>query len=159
MLEKNYINEMNNKFIYVSSVQQTSANTNLIDIDSLSFNAIANSYYRIEAFISFRSSITTTGLKLGFLGPANCTCFLEVEVPILNTASASQLRIIFPSGTSTSSGNVIGTGVTAANTVHTAKISGIVKFISSGIFKLQFASENTGVITLPIGNILQVQKI
>lgn len=159
LLEKKYLDELNNRFIIESSVQQTSNNTTLKDIDNLNFIALSNSYYRIEAFISFKSSVTTTGLKLGFLGPSNSNCFLEVEVPILNTSTSNQLRIIFPSSTSTSSGVVIGTGVSASNSIHTARISGIIKTNESGIFSLQFASENTGVITLPIGNILQVQKI
>lgn len=159
LLEKKYLDELNNRFINESSIQQSSNNTTLKDIDNLNFIALSNSYYRIEAFISFKSSVTTTGLKLGFLGPLNSNCFLEVEVPILNTSTSSQLRIIFPSSSNNSSGVVIGTGVSTANSIHTARISGIIKTNESGVFTLQFASENNGVISLPIGNILQVQKI
>lgn len=159
LLEKAYSSELNNKFVLISSVQQTSANTTLVDISSLSFNCEANSIYEINSFITFRSSVTTTGAKIGFVGPTGSTCFLEMEVPIVSSAAASHLRIIFPSATSVSSGSIIGTGVTAINSPHTARISGLVKTVSSGVFKLQFSSENTGTITLPIGNILQVQKI
>ena len=82
-------------------------------------------------------------------------------MPITNTAVASQLRKIFPNGTETNIGSVLGTGVSSTASVQTAHIKGIVTCGSTaGDFNLTFASEVAGsAVTLQIGSMLKVQRI
>jgi hypothetical protein len=86
----------------------------------------------------------------------------EVVVPNTSTAVATQLRTIFPSAAvAVNTGSVLGTGVTAINSNHTARISGIVRNgATAGNFQVQFRSEvSASAITLQIGSELQLIRI
>lgn len=141
---------------------QASSVTGLANVTQLVEPMVANGVYKVDCFVTFRSAATTTGLNLGFTSPTGTICQLEVVVPITSTAAASQLRTIFPNAaTATNVGNVLGTGVTAINSNHTARISGTVHCGSTpGDFQIQFASEvNASAITLQIGSSLVMQRI
>lgn len=144
----------------LTSTQQSTV-TALGPVTQLVEAMVAGGVYRVDCFVTFRSAATTTGLNLGFTTPAGSECQLEVVVPITSTAAASQLRTIFPNAAATVTGNVLGTGVTATNSNHTARISGVVTCgATPGNFQVQFASEvNASAITLQIGSTLVMQRI
>lgn len=140
---------------------QASSSTTLGNVTQLVEAMVANGVYTVDCFVTFQSAATTTGLNLGFTSPSGSICQLEVVVPIVSTAAASALRITFPNAAATNTGNVIGTGVTAINSNHTARISGIVTCgATPGNFQVQFASEvNASAVTLQIGSSLVMQRI
>ena len=130
-------------------------------IPQLTTPMVANGVYEVEGFLSFLTAATTTGMLAGFNTPTGNVCHLEITVPITNTAVASQLRKIFPNGTETNIGSVLGTGVSSTTSVQTAHIRGIVTCGSTaGDFNLTFATEVAGsAATLQIGSMLKVQRI
>jgi hypothetical protein len=140
---------------------QASSVLALANVTQLVEAIVANGVYRVDCFVTFQSAATTTGLNLGFTSPAGSACQLEVVVPITSTAAATQLRTTFPNAAATVTGNVLGTGVTATNSNHTARISGIVTCgATPGNFQVQFASEvNASAVTLQIGSSLIMQRI
>lgn len=140
---------------------QASSSTTLGNVTQLVEAMVANGVYTVNCFVTFQSAATTTGLNLGFTSPSGSICQLEVVVPITSTAAASQLRTTFPNAAATNTGNVIGTGVTAINSNHTARISGIVTCgATPGDFQVRFASEvNASAVTLQIGSSLVMQRI
>jgi hypothetical protein len=144
----------------LTSTQQSTV-TGLANVTQLVEAMVANGVYRVDCFVTFQSAATTTGLNLGFTSPAGSICQLEVVVPITSTAAASQLRTTFPNAAATNTGNVLGTGVTAINSNHTARISGVVTCGSTpGNFQIQFASEvGASAVTLQIGSSLIMQRI
>jgi hypothetical protein len=144
----------------LTSTQQSTA-TALANVTQLVEAMVANAVYRVDCFVTFQSAATTTGLNLGYTTPAGSSCQLQIVVPITSTAAATQLRTIFPSANATVTGNVLGTGVTATNSNHTARISGIVTCgATPGNFQVQFASEvNASAVTLQIGSCLTMQRI
>lgn len=144
----------------LTSTQASSALA-LANVTQLVEAMVANGVYTVDCFVTFQSAATTTGLNLGFTSPTGAICQLEVVVPITSTAAATQLRTTFPNATSTNTGSVLGTGVTAINSNHTARISGIVTCgATPGNFQVQFASEvNASAITLQIGSSLVMQRI
>jgi hypothetical protein len=144
----------------LTSTQQSTA-TGLTNVTQLVEPMVANGVYTVDCFVTFQSAATTTGLNLGFTSPTGTVCQLQVTVPIVSTAAASALQITFPNSATTNTGNVLGTGVTAPNSNHTARISGIVTCGSTpGNFQIQFASEvGSSAVTLQIGSSLIMQRI
>jgi hypothetical protein len=140
---------------------QQSTTTALANVTQLVASLEANATYTVDCFVTFQSSATTNGLILGFTSPTGCNPMVEIVVPIVSTAAASALRITFPNAGSTTSGSVTGTGVTAINSNHTARLSGIIKNGgTAGNFQIQFATEvGTQTITLQIGSTMQLTRI
>lgn len=141
---------------------QASTSTTLANITSLVLPMEANGVYQIQAFITFKSAATTTGLNLGINTPSGCRNMIEVTVPITSTAAATQLRTTFPNAAiATNSGNVLGTGVTAINSDHTASIVGIIRNgATAGNCQLTFATEvASSAITLQIGSEMHLTKV
>ena len=141
---------------------QASTSTTLANVTQLVLPLEANAVYRIECFVTFQSAATTTGLNLGIATPAGSRNLVEIVVPITSTAAASQLRTTFPSAAvATNLGNVTGTGVTAINSNHTAKISGIIQVgATAGNCQIMFASEvASSAITLQVGSCLVLTKL
>ena len=140
---------------------QASTTTTFVDVTQLSVPLVANATYEIDCFVTFQSAATTTGLGLGFTSPAGSRPMVEVVVPILSTAVASALRTFFPNATTTTSGSVLGTGVSAITSNHTARISGVVVVGgTAGNFQIQFRSEvASSAITLQIGSSLIARRI
>lgn len=140
---------------------QASSVLALANVTQLVEAMVANGVYTVDCFVTFQSAATTTGLNLGFTSPTGSICQLQVVVPIVSTAAASALQTTFPNAAATNTGNVLGTGVTAINSNHTARISGIVTCgATPGNFQVQFASEvNASAVTLQIGSSLIMQRI
>lgn len=140
---------------------QASTSTTLANVTQLVLPMVANGVYRIECFVTFQSAATTTGLNLGISTPAGCKNLVEIVVPITSTAAASQLRTIFPSAAvASNAGNVLGTGVTATGSNHTARISGIiVNGATAGNCQITFATEvSASAVTLQTGSELVLLK-
>ena len=146
--------------VSLTSTQQSTA-TALANVTQLVGTLAANATYEIDCFVTFQSAATTTGLNLGFTSPTGCRPMVEIVVPIVSTAAASALRTTFPNAAATTSGNVLGTGVTAINSNHTARISGIIKNgATAGNFQIQFATEvAASAVTLQIGSTMQLTRI
>jgi hypothetical protein len=141
---------------------QQSTVTALAGAVGLSLPVLASAVYQVEAEVTFQTALTTTGLNLGLLTPSGCTNRVEIVVPISSTAAATQLRTAFPNAAAASNaGNVLGTGVTAANSNHTARISGILRNGAiAGFCQIQFASEVAGsAVTLQAGSIISLTRI
>lgn len=146
----------------VMTSTQASTSTTYADITQLVLPMVANGVYYVECFVTFQSAATTTGLGLGFTSPTGCRCMCEIVVPIVSTAAASALRTTFPNAAvATNTGNVLGTGVTAINSNHTARISGIVRNGSTaGNFQIQFRTEvASSAVTLQIGSELMLLRL
>lgn len=146
--------------VSLTSTQQSTA-TALANVTQLVVTLAASATYLVDCFVTFQSAATTTGLNLGFTSPTGCRPMVEIVVPIVSTAAASALRTTFPNAGSTTSGNVLGTGVTAINSNHTARISGIiVNGANAGNFQIQFATEvAASAVTLQIGSTMQLTRI
>ena len=141
---------------------QQSTSTTLANITQLVLPVEANSIYEINAFVTFKSAATTTGLNIGMLTPNASRNMVEIVVPITSTASATQLRTIFPNAAvATNAGNVLGTGVAATNSNHTARISGIINTgANAGNCQLLFATEvNASAVALQVGSTMALKKI
>ena len=139
---------------------QTFSATALSEVGGLSIAMDANATYRVDAFITFQSAATTTGLNLGFTVPSGAVSRVEITVPVSSAAAASQLHRTFPSSTA-SQGSVVGTGVTATNSNHTARITGIVTNGSTaGVFAVHAATEvAASAVTVKSGSINVLQRI
>jgi hypothetical protein len=149
--------------LVVAKTSTTQSNNTLVlsNITDLVADVVANSVYEVDAFITFQSAATTTGLNLGFDAPASSICNFEVVVPITSTAVSTQLRTTFPNALLTNTGEVKGTGVTAINSNHTARITGLLSTGgTAGQLLIKFCSEvNASAITIQSGSILKVKKI
>lgn len=148
--------------IAIMTATQANSTTTVANVTELKATMEANAVYQVNCFVTFQSAATTTGAYIGFTSPTGCRCMVEVVVPITSTAVASQLRTIFPNATTaTNTGSVLATGVTAINSNHTARISGIIRNgATAGDFQIQFRSEvASSAITLQIGSELQLIKI
>jgi hypothetical protein len=151
---------VDNQLVSLTSTQQ-STSTALANVTQLVVTLAANATYHVDCFVAFQSAATTTGLNLGFTSPTGCNPMVEIVVPIASTAVASALRTTFPNAASTTSGSVLGTGVTAINSNHTARISGIIKNgATAGNFQVQFATEvSASAITLQIGSTMRLTRV
>lgn len=143
------------------AANQTSSVVALANVTDLVVVMVAGAVYEVEAFLTFRSAATTTGINVGFISPAGSDPRLEITVPLVSTAAASHLRKVFPNAAESVSGNVLGTGVTATASNHTAHVVGIVTCgATAGNFQLQFASEVAGsAVTLQAGSLMRSRRI
>lgn len=147
--------------VHLTATQASTA-TALANVTQLVLPVAANGIYLIDCTVTFRSAATTTGLNLGLTSPAGASNRVEIVVPITSTAAASQLRTIFPNAAvAENAGNVLGTGVTAINSNHTARISGtIVVGATAGNVQIVFATEvANSAVTLQIGSRLTLIKV
>lgn len=141
---------------------QANSTVTLANVTELVLSLEANTTYLVDCFVTFQSAATTTGLNLGFTSPTSCRCMVELTVPITSTTVASQLRTLFPNAAvATNIGNIIGTGVTAITSNHTARITGIISNgATAGNFQVQFASSiAASAITLQIGSRISLVKL
>lgn len=146
----------------VMTATQASSATALANVTQLALPMVANGVYRIDCFVTFQSAATTTGLNLGLSTPTGARNMVEIVVPITSTAAASQLRTTFPNAAvATTAGSVLGTGVTAASSNHTARISGIIRNgATAGNCQIQFATEvSASAVTLQVGSELQLIRV
>ena len=147
--------------IVQQALAQASTVVTLANVTDLFFSMVANGIYRVESFVTFQSAAITTGLILGYTSPAGALPRVNVSVPIVSTAGNTSIANIFPNAALTVAANVIGTGVTAINSNHTAYIEGIVvNGATAGNFQMQFATEvGASAITVQVGSILISQRL
>ena len=159
--QSNMVSEINaglGATVYALTATQASSSVTLANITGLVAPLEANSTYRVEAYVSFRSAATTTGAAIGFVAPSGSNPMLGIDVPINTTGSF--LSKVFPNAAELTSGSVLGTGVTATGSHHTARVTGIVTTTTSGDFALQFATEvAASAITLQIGSTMTVTRL
>jgi hypothetical protein len=134
----------------ISSADQSSSSTTLADATGLSVSVAANATYRVDAFVKFSSASVDTGLALGYTLPASAVGMVEIAIPSVSTWLSQMTRLI----TSAQSDSATGNGVPAADTVYTARISGIIKTgATSGALQIRFASEvASSAVTLKSGS-------
>lgn len=141
---------------------QQSTLTILSNINELFLSVLPNSVYEIYCSVTFQTVATTTGFNLGLNTPLGSKNLVEINVPIVSTSSATRLDLNLPSGSIASNlGNVVGSGVTAVNSNHTAIIKGvIITGSTSGNCQIQFASEVSGSsVTVQAGSYLHLLKL
>lgn len=147
----------------VKKLTATQANSTVTpaDVTQLVTALEANSVYKVTCFLTFHSAATTTGAGIGFTSPAGTINQVEVIVPISTAAANTQLLKIFPNATEIQTGEVLGTGVTATASNHTAKIIGLIHVgATAGNWAPRFRSEVAGsAITLQIGSSIALEKI
>lgn len=152
---KGYIDANNftsTKFVSGSNVTTTSQT--LVDITGLSFAALANSVYEIEAVLLCTTSAVTTGTKYGVQ---------------FSTAGASFIGLISGTGATTAvvdnSINALNTAnATALNTTSSATALVIIKgFVTTGVnagnITIQHLKVTSGTSTVKIGSTLKVRKV
>jgi len=162
-LQELAIGDVSNQFS-IARLTATQASTviTLASITQLVLPLAINSIYKIECFVVFQSAAITTGLNLAILTPAGATNFIEIKVPIVSTAGNTTLSNIFPSAAiAVNTGGVLGTGVTAITSNHTAIITGFISVgATAGNCQIQFATEvGASGVTLQIGSLLVLQRI
>jgi len=147
--------------VYKLTGTQASTSVTLVDVTQLVASVAANGVYEVEASITFQSAATTTGAAIGFTSPAGSNPRLRVEVPVASGGVSTALVTNFPAAASTTAGSVIGTGVTAINSNHTATVRGtLIVGATAGNFAIQFATEvAASAITLQIGSTLVLRRI
>jgi hypothetical protein len=141
---------------------QQSVSTTLANVLALALPMLANGVYQVEAGLSFQTAAATTGINVGVTGPTGSRVMVEITVPLTSTAAATQLRTTFPNAAvATNTASVLGTGVTAASSTHTARVSGIIRNgTTAGFCQIQFASEvAASAVTLQVGSTLSLTKI
>lgn len=130
--------------------------TALTNTTGLSFAVTANTYYRFQAWVVFRSAATTTALRLGATCPAFNVFSASVSIPSAADGASAMWH-----GWLTSSGDsVVGQGVQATNTDYTALMFGVVQPSANGTFQLQHATEIAGsAVTVRRGSVLSYTTI
>jgi hypothetical protein len=146
--------------IAVMTSTQADTTAAYVNVTQLVVALAASATYLIDCFVTFQTAATTTGAGVGFVSPTGSVSMLEVVVPIVSTAIASALRTTFPNAAATTTGNVLGTGVTAINSNHTARISGVLRTTTAGNLQIQFRTEvAASACTLQIGSTLTAVRI
>jgi hypothetical protein len=119
----------------VLSANRTNATTSYADITDLVFSLAANTRYRISCQLQYDANATTTGLGIGWTGPASPTFVTGRMVASLTTATV---------GGTVSAGNDTGAVTTgsAATTNNAATFDGVWSNGSNaGSLQLRFKSE------------------
>lgn len=142
---------------------QSYSTTSLTDISDLAIPMLANGVYLIDCIVTFQSAATTTGLNLGIITPSGCSNKVEIIVSLSqNSAAVTKLRIFMPRSTvALNLGNVVGTGVLAIDSNHSARITGVIENgATAGNCKIQFASEvNGSAVTVQSGSYLNLIRV
>lgn len=122
-----------------TSSTQTASSTALRDITELLIPVEASTLYMVHAAVTYRSSNSTNGMELCFVGPANSRAMMQMYIP--NTVETG-VTAAFPRTTDISSGSAFSTATPTANADYTAILSGTLRTgATDGEFKLQFACE------------------
>lgn len=118
---------------------QTASSTALRDITELLIPVEASTLYVVHAAVTYRSTNSTNGMELGFVGPANSRAMLQMYIP---STLETGVTTTFPRTTSVSSGSAYSTATPTSNADYTAILSGMLRTgATDGDFRLQFACE------------------
>ena len=139
---------------------QSSNSTTLTPINELTVPVQANTIYRVDCFVTFRSSATAAGAGIGFIAPTDSSPTIEFTTPTVTGASASALHLITPVAAHTANVSIVPSSTPTANTDMTVHIQGLIQTTSAGDFVIQFRTEDAaGTITIQPKSILVVEKI
>ena len=132
---------------------QSSNSTTLTPINELTVPVQANTIYRVDCFVTFRSSSTAAGAGIGFIAPTDSR-------PTIELSSATALHLVTPVAANTTNVSVVPSSTPTADTDMTVHIQGLLQTTSAGDFVIQFRTEDeTGTITIQTKSILVVEKI
>lgn len=119
----------------VLSADRTNATTSYADITGLSITVTANTRYAIECSLRYDANATTTGIGVGWTGPASPTLTSGLMLSGLTTATV---------GGTTSAGNDTGAVTTAsvATTANAVQFEGFwANGANAGTVQMRFKSE------------------
>ena len=141
----------------ILTADRTNNTTSFADITDLSFTALANKTYIIEAWLVFQSNTQTTGIKFALNGPASPTIVvLNAHIPIALTLYASSNMLAaraYNTGTPSISVDTINANLLC-------KIDALVKNGSTqGTVALRFAAETTGTVKVMMGSVLRYRQV
>lgn len=131
----------------------SNATTALANATGLTFPAVANADYLIEAFIVYTSAAATTGINLALTGPANPVGLVgEWRAYTSDTAIVVRQFRAYDTGTAT-------TGVSASGVAQYAQFTAMLRTnAAGGTVTLRFASETTQAVTIKAGSLLRYQQ-
>lgn len=139
---------------------QSSNSTTFTPINELTVPVQANTIYRVDCFVTFRSSATAAGAGIGFIAPTDSRPTIEFTTPTVTGASASALNLITPVAAFTTNVSIVPSSTPTANTDITVRMQGLLQTTSAGDFVIQFRTEDAaGTITIQPKSILVVEKI
>ena len=139
---------------------QSSNSTTLTPINELTVPVQANTIYRVDCFVTFRSSSTAAGAGIGFIAPTDSRPTIEFTTPTVTGASASALHLITPVAAHTTNVSIVPSSTPTVNTDMTVRMQGLLQTTSAGDFVIQFRTEDaTGTITIQPKSILVIEKI
>jgi hypothetical protein len=120
----------------------------------------AGARYYLDAYITYLSAATTTGLGLGFVGSASSRFMSEIFIPLTTSGSATGLSMVIPNSAVVNSGASVSSGVGSIALPQTAIIRGIlVVGATGGTIQLVASSEvAASAVTLQIGSELVIQR-
>lgn len=119
----------------VTTADTTNATTSYANITGLVFNVLAATRYRISCVIPYDANATTTGIGIGWVGPASPTLTRGIMTGGLTTQTV---------GATTIAGNDTGATTTAspATTLNVAHLEGIwLNGSNAGTIQLRVKSE------------------
>lgn len=129
------------------------ATTTFADATGLSFTALANKTYIIEAWVRWATSALTVGIKLSCSGPASPAFVASIFKAALTT-----------SGISGAGGNAYNTGAATASAFALADNLAHLLILfrngsTQGPFIIRFAAETTGTVTIKDGSVLRYRQV
>ena len=129
------------------------ATTTLADATGLSFTALANKTYLIEALVRYVTSATTVGIQLSANGPA--TPGFVAGLWGVNAAQGT------PDGGAFNAWNVtIAASAAPFTTDNLARLHCLFRCgTAGGAFIIRFAAETTGTITVKDGSVLRYRQV
>lgn len=122
------------------------------DVAGLSFNAVANKHYLVEAFVLYQVSLAGTGVALSLNGPAAPS--LVAGLVTLPTTLSTAVNRLFR----TYNAGAVSAGEDSANAV----CLGVMQVIfrcgpTSGLVTVRVAPGGTGVVTVKAGSTLRTR--
>ena len=151
---------LNNLVKKITGTQKSTVTTPA-SISGLNVPMIAGGVYEIESYITFTSSSTTNGITVGHTSPSGSDVRAEVLIPVGSPVAATSLHKTYPATTENSSGNAVGSGVSAINANHTVHYKALVTCGNTpGDFQLTFASKTAGAtITIQANSVITSKRL
>lgn len=139
--------------VVVKSGDTANSTTTFADATGLSFTALANKTYIIEAWIRWATSATTVGIKFGINGPASPAFIGDLFLAILSTGALSG-----------GGGNAYDVGIATASALglgdNLARVYCLFRNGSTqGAVTIRFAAETTGTVTVKDGSVLRYRQV
>ncbi len=140
------------------TADQSTTSTTVSNVSGMAFSLRANTEYKYECDVVFRTAATTTGIGLGFSVPSGFSMLsYTANIPVAADGTGGIM-----SGWGTANNDmIIGTGVQAANTDYSARVYGTVRTGgTAGNLQLRFRSEiGSSSVTVRTGSSCQITQI